>query len=202
MSEEKHNHEIAEPTPVQTRAGSQNATGADYEVGYGRAPVATRFKPGRSGNPKGRPKGRKNLKTELKGIVHKKITIRDGEGEQKLSLFGANLLAHAVKGAKGDARSSGLFISNAQKLGLLEEQDDRGDGRYAVAAPTANFGAIDRLLENVEPDRMTRDENVELSRLGEIIELGGDITALSTGDFDRLKFLLNKGRGKDVTPRH
>jgi hypothetical protein len=30
--------------------------GRDYEAGYGRPPVATRFRPGGVGNPKGRPK--------------------------------------------------------------------------------------------------------------------------------------------------
>ena len=29
----------------------------DYAVGYGKPPQHSRFKPGRSGNPKGRPKG-------------------------------------------------------------------------------------------------------------------------------------------------
>jgi hypothetical protein len=35
-------------------------------VGYGQPPVASRFKPGTSGNPKGRPRGAKNLKTLVK----------------------------------------------------------------------------------------------------------------------------------------
>ena len=35
----------------------------DYEVGYGRPPTATRFQPGQSGNPKGRAKAARNVKT-------------------------------------------------------------------------------------------------------------------------------------------
>ena len=32
-------------------------------VGYGRPPVNRQFKPGQSGNPRGRPKGSKNFPT-------------------------------------------------------------------------------------------------------------------------------------------
>jgi Family of unknown function (DUF5681) len=53
----------------------------DYVVGKYRPPVHTRWQPGQSGNPSGRPKGRLNVKTELKELLRKKITIRDGETE-------------------------------------------------------------------------------------------------------------------------
>ena len=108
-----------------TNSGSANKkrpTG-DYDVGYCRPPVHTQYKKGESGNPKGRTKGRRNVKTELKEIVNKRFKVREGETEHKLSLLGANVLAHGVKGAKGDVRSASLFLSNAQKLGLLEDEE-------------------------------------------------------------------------------
>ena len=36
------------------------ASPAAYEVGYGKPPTGSQFKPGRSGNPKGRARGAKN----------------------------------------------------------------------------------------------------------------------------------------------
>lgn len=53
-----------------------NSNGGDYEVGYGRPPAATRFQPGASGNTRGRPKGRKNLKTELFDELGQKAPFR------------------------------------------------------------------------------------------------------------------------------
>jgi Family of unknown function (DUF5681) len=48
--------------------------------GYKRPPKATRFKAGASGNPRGRPKGSRNLKTDLTKLLKKRITVReDGE---------------------------------------------------------------------------------------------------------------------------
>jgi uncharacterized protein DUF5681 len=41
----------------------------DYTIGFGRPPAAHRFKPGQSGNPRGRPKGRKNFDTMVREIV-------------------------------------------------------------------------------------------------------------------------------------
>ena len=168
MSSEIQTGEMSEPAPVKTGAGSQNATSAGYEVGYGRPPIATRFKPGQSGNPKGRQKGRKNLMTEFKGIVRKKVTM--GDGKHKLSLAAANLLTHGVKGAKGDVRSAGLFLSKTEKLGLFNELDADVENVNPNPIPQT---PVDHLLENLEVDRLSRAEQIELSHLCDKIEKGG-----------------------------
>jgi hypothetical protein len=57
-----------------------NRSDGTHAVGYKRPPVDRQFKPGQSGNPKGRPKGRKNLKTIVVEALHKKVKVRDKMG--------------------------------------------------------------------------------------------------------------------------
>jgi hypothetical protein len=199
----------ARPNLGEPDAGSAKPCGGDYAVGRGRPPVHSRWKPGQSGNPGGRRKGWRNVKTELKEIVSKRITIRDGETEEKVSLFAANLLAHGIKGAKGDVRSSGLFINQSRQLGLVEEEGapeidnsscgDRGGGAFPLG-PERNSNTSDGLFEHLDPDLLSKNEKIELSHLAEVVDLaGGDLLALATADFERIKHIVNKGRGKGIT---
>jgi hypothetical protein len=63
----------------------QTSVQKDYEVGHRRPPLATRFKPGQSGNPKGRPKGAKNLRTLTLEKLQAKIPVREGGRERRMS---------------------------------------------------------------------------------------------------------------------
>ena len=56
-----------------------------YDVGFGKPPKNSRFKPGQSGNPKGRPKGAKGLRTELKEELSERISVTEGGSVASLS---------------------------------------------------------------------------------------------------------------------
>lgn len=90
-------------------SGSRTGAGADgtaakdapYEVGYGKPPRATRFKPGQSGNPRGRRKGTRNFRTYVREELEQKVTVRtDGHGRRvpKVQLIAMQLVNASVKG--------------------------------------------------------------------------------------------------------
>jgi hypothetical protein len=88
----------------------------EKKVGYRKPPAKTRFKPGQSGNPNGRPKGSVNLKTDLRSELSEKIRIREGERSLKVSKQRAMLKALVAKALKGDARAANVVLTLVGRL--------------------------------------------------------------------------------------
>jgi len=87
----------------------------DAKVGYGRPPVHTQFKPGQSGNPRGRKKGTLNFATDLKRTLEAPITLTDpGKKPRKVSTQTAVLLRLREKALKGDARALDRLLELAR----------------------------------------------------------------------------------------
>src|SRR5437588_10265453 len=55
----------------------------DYAVGYGKPPVETRFQKGQSGNPEGRPRGRRSLVALLGDALSHRSGMRNPDGSYK-----------------------------------------------------------------------------------------------------------------------
>ena len=51
-----------------------------YAVGYGKPPRHSRFEPGQSGNPRGRPPGSKNLSSLLKKALDEPVIVVETVG--------------------------------------------------------------------------------------------------------------------------
>ncbi len=197
MSDPQQNRQ---PLRDSTESSPSNGAKTDYHVGYKRPPFHTRFKPGQSGNPKGRPAGRRNHKTTIERVMNETVSVREGEKTRHMTKFEAMLQAQTVKGMKGDARSTGVVINMMSRTGLLGDQESQGvvEGSER-GGPAGKLRPADALFENVDPNLLSNDEMIELSRLAEIIDRSdGDVTALNIGDFERLKHIVNKGRGKDL----
>jgi hypothetical protein len=95
---------------------------SDYKVGYKRPPLHTRFKPGQSGNPSGRAKGAKNLKTLFNKILNEEVSLREGANVRKVSKAEAVLRGLVIGALKGDARSLAALFRVAEHTGQFEEE--------------------------------------------------------------------------------
>jgi Family of unknown function (DUF5681) len=85
------------------------------EVGYGKPPKHTQFKSGQSGNPKGRPKGSRNFKTELLEKLQSPVKITQNGRVKRVSTQRAGLEVLTAKAIHGDQRALEQLIRLAEK---------------------------------------------------------------------------------------
>jgi len=100
------------------------------KVGPGKPPRHTRFKPGQSGNPKGRPKGSKNFATILQQQLTKKITITVDGKPRRVTVQEVIARRLATDSMKGTTKAMELLIR------LTSTKSDDGGGKD-VASETA-----------------------------------------------------------------
>lgn len=85
--------------------------GADERVGYGRLPRQHQFRPGQSGNPRGRPKGAKGLKSELLEVINEQVTITVGGKPKRIRTLKLVLKSLAAQAAKGKVNAADKLLS-------------------------------------------------------------------------------------------
>ena len=93
----------------------------NYQIGYGKPPRHTRFRKGRSGNPKGRPKTGQSFERLARQAFNEKIVIRENGERRTITKMQAALKQLANKAASGDARA----VREALKLQTKFAEIDR-----------------------------------------------------------------------------
>jgi hypothetical protein len=98
----------------------------DYVVGKGRPPTGTRWKPGQSGNPKGRPKGVKNMMTYFHEALSRKIDVKVGGKIRRMSAREGIAMNTTNLALKGDVKIILLVLAIEREASVVLEHDPAG----------------------------------------------------------------------------
>jgi Family of unknown function (DUF5681) len=96
-----------------------------YKVGYGKPPKTRQFKKGKSGNPRGRPKGSLNLATDLTAELGEHITVREDGRPRKVSKQRALIKSLMAKALQGDVRAMGSLLALYARVITEAPHDDQ-----------------------------------------------------------------------------
>lgn len=96
----------------------------DYEIGYCRPPKHSQFKPGQSGNRKGRPRGSQNLDTIIRRRLAQRIPMREAGKMRKVSTLEAGVARLVDKAiSRGDHRALVLLFDFARSAQVPEIEE-------------------------------------------------------------------------------
>jgi hypothetical protein len=126
-----------------TTKESEGGGAGDYAVGYGRPPLHTRFKPGQSGNPRGRPTGPKSILGLLIEALEERTAVTTEDGKRRrIAKRKLGLRRLADKFAGGDPNATRIVLD------LLSQIDRRTPPEPAAPPPltAADKLVIDNLL--------------------------------------------------------
>lgn len=85
-----------------------------YPVGYKKPPRHTQFKPGMSGNAKGRPKGAKNFATVIEHELRARIEVTENGKRKRISKREAIAKQTVNKAAAGDPKATSTLLNEAR----------------------------------------------------------------------------------------
>ena len=110
-----------------------------YNVGFGKPPKQSQFRKGHSGNPKGRPKGKRNLATVLERTLQEKVVINENGVRRTVTKLEAAAKQLVNQAASGD------LVALRQLAALAGSAGDP-----QVAPPTKQLADDDRkVMEGV-----------------------------------------------------
>ncbi len=126
----------------------------DYEIGYSKPPRDSQFKKGQSGNPKGRPRGVRNFKTELIEVINSKVKVNRNGKKQKISAKYAVFLKLTEKSLSGNVPAIRTLIE------LMRTYDEEEIDLAAAALSNEDAKIIERFTKQIR-DQAKHDNNAK-----------------------------------------
>lgn len=193
------------------RLKAETPGSADDEVGYGKPPKATRFQPGASGNPKGRPRGSKTRppagqEERLKEIVveeaYREIPIPDGDRTVTMPVAQAVIRSLGANAAKGRTRARDAF---AELVAATEASERQQHGQYLQAAieyKTSWEREIERCKRQglPAPEPLPHPDHVVIDVRAGTVHITGPMTPEEKREWDSTMALVRKLR-QDLADR-
>lgn len=107
--------EVEASSEKETQAPKKRGKKADFEVGYGRPPKDKQFKPGKSGNPKGRPKHATTFMEALNRKMGSFITVTENGVKKKKTTLEVIVQKYINQALSGNDPLLSLFIRENAK---------------------------------------------------------------------------------------
>lgn len=95
-----------------------------YEIGYRRPPESGRFKKGKSGNPKGRPKGSTNFVTILEHELSQTVIVNENGKKKTITRMQAMVKRIVASALQGDLKALMTLFEILRRSGKFEESGE------------------------------------------------------------------------------
>ena len=121
---------------------------SEEEKGYGKPPKKHQFKKGVSGNPRGRPKGKKSFTALFKQLENEKITVQINGKTEKLTIEQAILKRVMIDSVVGKSSSARLYLETKQTILAMPETE----GMSASERNKQDQAILESFLKLLGPD--------------------------------------------------
>jgi hypothetical protein len=146
------------------------------EVGYKRPPEASRFRPGQSGNPKGRPKGAKNFATVFAEELTTRIVVTENGKRRTITKRQAVVKQLVNKAVAGDARAIPILLNETR----VYEADARTTDAVQVFATTEDQLVMAGMLRRIREANRGSDDGARPEPSEEVTEADITLDGLKT----------------------
>ena len=141
---------------MKVASNSDTEPTADYAVGYGKPPRHSGFQKGRSGNPKGRPKGSKNFATLLADALDEKVQITEDGKRRRIAKRELVIKQLVNKSAAADLRAI------KQLTVIVQGIEGRTGAAHPPPSPQAFTAADEEVIAELRK-RIERDIRAKIA---------------------------------------